>query len=164
MKPSAKTLCNNAIYHVADPIRQAIHRAATWGVCVFMIFLLVIAGYAQLPNILWITVEDIGSHLGCYGVSEINTPVLDAFAKEGVRYTNMYATAPVCAVNRTSILTGVYPTTIGAHHMRNRILYPSAVKTYPELMRQAGYYCTNPGKTDYQFDSPVKGDIWSDAS
>ena len=97
-------------------------------------------------------------------MDEINTPNLDQLASEGVRYDIAWATAPVCAVNRTSILTGIYSTCTGAHQMRNRILFPSEIKTYPELMRQAGYYCTNPTKTDYQFFSPGKELIWDDAS
>jgi len=116
------------------------------------------------PNILWITIEDLSPHLGCYGVDNIITPNLDQLASEGVRYDIAWATAPVCAVNRTSILTGLYSTCTGAHQMRNRILYPSEIKTYPELMRQAGYYCTNPTKTDYQFSTPGKELIWDDAS
>ena len=98
------------------------------------------------PNILWITIEDLSPHLGCYGIDNINTPNLDQLASEGIRYDIAWATAPVCAVNRTSILTGIYSTSTGAHHMRNRILFPSEIQTYPELMSQAGYYCTNPGK------------------
>jgi len=116
------------------------------------------------PNILWITIEDLSPHLACYGVDNINTPNLDQLASEGVRYDIAWATAPVCAVNRTSILTGIYSTSTGAHQMRNRILFPSEIQTYPELMSQAGYYCTNPGKTDYQFTSPAKEYIWDDAS
>ena len=118
------------------------------------------------PNILWITIEDYSPHLGCYGVEEAITPVIDKFASEGVMYNIAWATAPVCAVNRTSILTGVYPTTLGAHQMRSSIKFPSQLlnKTYPELMKQAGYYCTNPDKTDYNFDSPSKNVIWDDAS
>lgn len=132
---------------------------------VYILFWFTISISAQTrPNILWITIEDIGPHLGCYGVDQISTPNLDQLASEGVRYDIAWATAPVCAVNRTSILTGIYSTTTGAHHMRNRILFPPEILTYPELMSQAGYYCTNPGKTDYQFSSPGKEVIWDDAS
>ena len=81
------------------------------------------------PNILWITIEDLSPHLGCYGVDKINTPNLDQLASEGVRYDIAWATAPVCAVNRTSILMGIYSTCTGAHQMRNRILFPSEIKT-----------------------------------
>ncbi|MDX1285773.1 MAG: sulfatase-like hydrolase/transferase, partial [Draconibacterium sp.] len=44
-----------------------------------------------LPNILWITTEDISPQLGCYGFEHVNTPVLDALAAKGVMYTNAIA-------------------------------------------------------------------------
>ncbi len=136
------------------------------GVALLSVFLLTAISISaqNQPNILWITIEDLSPHLACYGVDNIITPNLDQLASEGVRYDIAWATAPVCAVNRTSILTGIYSTCTGAHQMRNRILYPSEIKTYPELMSQAGYYCTNPAKTDYQFSSPGKEEIWDDAA
>jgi hypothetical protein len=102
------------------------------------------------PNILWLTVEDISPHLGCYGYDDARTPNLDQLATDGVMYTNAYMTAPVCAVTRSSLLTGLYSCTQGSHHMRNDANLGENVNTYPEYMKAAGYYCTNPGKTDYQ--------------
>lgn len=61
----------------------------------------------QLPNILWISVEDISPDLGCYGDKNAHTPVLDKLAETGVRYTNAIANAPVCAPARSTIITGM---------------------------------------------------------
>ncbi|MDA8763535.1 sulfatase [Flavobacteriaceae bacterium] len=69
-------------------------------------------------NIIWLSTEDMGPLLGCYGVEGIKTPNLDKLAEEGVRYTNAYSTVGVCAPSRFSIITGVYPIRLGAHNMR----------------------------------------------
>ncbi|QDT06818.1 Arylsulfatase [Rubripirellula lacrimiformis] len=104
------------------------------------------------PNILWISVEDISSNLGCYGDPHAVTPNLDRLASEGVRFTRAFTPAGVCAVVRSGIITGLYPPAIGSQHMRSRIIPPSDVRAFPERLRAAGYFTTNRSKTDYQFD------------
>lgn len=106
------------------------------------------------PNILWLSVEDISPHLGCYGDKHARTPNLDRLAMQGVLYENAFVCAPVCAPCRSSIITGVYPTTLGTHNMRSRTKLPPEIKCFPEYLRKAGYYCTNLSKTDYQFTPP----------
>ena len=100
------------------------------------------------------------------------TPALDRLAKESVRYTRAFTTAPVCAPSRAAIITGMYQTAIGAQHMRtteDRVpelpgpylaVPPFYVKAFPEYLRAAGYYTTNRAKTDYQFGVPFT--IWDD--
>ncbi|MCH8863594.1 MAG: sulfatase [Proteobacteria bacterium] len=104
----------------------------------------------ERPNILWLTVEDISPLIGAYGYDDISTPNIDALAKEGVLYSNAYVTAPVCAVMRSALLTGIFSSSQGTQHMRNEAILSPEIKTYPKLMIEAGYYATNPGKTDYQ--------------
>ena len=58
-------------------------------------------------NVVWISCEDMGPILGSYGNTVIKTPNLDKLASEGVRYTNAYSTAGVCAPSRFSIITGM---------------------------------------------------------
>ncbi|TMM29079.1 sulfatase [Polaribacter aestuariivivens] len=70
------------------------------------------------PNILWIVTEDISPTLSFYGDSIAKTPNLDALAKESLIYDNAFAVVGVCAPTRSSIITGMYPTTIGTMHMR----------------------------------------------
>jgi uncharacterized sulfatase len=106
------------------------------------------------PNILWISLEDISPDFGCYGDKYAITPVFDRFAKEGVRYTRVFTHAPVCAPSRSGLITGMYPTSIGTHHMRTKAVTPRDVRCFTEYLRAAGYYCTNNVKTDYQFDPP----------
>jgi len=114
------------------------------------------------PNILWITCEDISPDLGCYGDPYAVTPNLDKLASEGARYTNAFTHAPVCAPARSGIITAMYPTTIGTHHMRCRGVPPAYVKCFPEYLRAQGYYCTNNAKTDYQFAPPITA--WDECS
>lgn len=122
----------------------------------------VLAAEASRPNILWLSTEDISPHLGCYGDQHARTPNLDRFAEQGVLYENAFVVAPVCAPCRSSIITGVYPTTLGSHNMRSRIRLPDHIKCFPEYLRAAGYYCTNNSKTDYQFNPPDSA--WDESS
>ncbi|MEM7315818.1 MAG: sulfatase-like hydrolase/transferase [Planctomycetota bacterium] len=119
-----------------------------------------------LPNILWLSVEDIGPHLGCYGDKAANTPNLDAFAKRSLTYDIAWSNYPVCAPARTTIITGVYPAATGSGHMRSQMPLPDGMKFFPQILRKAGFYCTNNSKTDYNLvpDGKVNGDVWDDSS
>lgn len=116
----------------------------------------------ELPNILWITCEDTGPQLGCYGDKYSQTPNLDALAAKGVRYRVAWATAPVCAPARTAIIFGVYPTSLGAEHMRSLVSMPNFMRMYPQFLREKGYYCSNNNKEDYNLQKP--GIVWDDSS
>ncbi|MEO0413536.1 MAG: sulfatase-like hydrolase/transferase, partial [Verrucomicrobiota bacterium] len=87
-------------------------------------------------------------------------PNVDALAERGVRFTNAYTTAGVCAPCRSGIITGMYQNSIGSHHMRCNAKLPDWLKPFPMYLREAGYFCTNHSKTDYQFSSPSKNEIW----
>ena len=100
----------------------------------------------KLPNILWITSEDNGAHLGCYGDTYANSPNIDRLAKRSLRYTNASSTAPVCAPARTTIISGIYPPATGAEHMRSMTRLPKGFKMSPAYLRELGYYCTNNSK------------------
>jgi arylsulfatase A-like enzyme len=118
------------------------------------------------PNILWISLEDTSPRFGCYGDEVARTPNIDRLAAAGCIYPRAFSVAGVCAPSRSAIITGMYPTSIGTHHMRtthtvdpNRPLPYSAcppphVKCFTEYLRGADYYCTNNAKTDYQFTPP----------
>jgi len=78
------------------------------------------------PNIVYIALEDITPMMGCYGDTYATTPVFDKLAAEGIRYTHAYSVGPVCSVSRSSIVTGMYPTTLGTHHHRSNVGRPPA--------------------------------------
>ena len=111
------------------------------------------ASAADRPNILWISAEDLSAGtLGCYG-GAAHTPRLDRLAAEGVRFDAAFAAAPVCAPSRSAIITGVMPTTLGSLPMRCRATPPPYVTGFPRLLRDAGSFCTNNAKTDYNLDA-----------
>ncbi len=102
------------------------------------------------PNVVWLSCEDISPHIGCFGDAHAITPHIDRLAQKGVRYTNTFTAAGVCAPCRSGIITGMYHTSIGTHHMRCKAKLPEHIKAFTSYLRDAGYYCTNNSKTDYQ--------------
>ncbi len=120
------------------------------------------AGAAESPNILWITCEDTGPELGCYGDAYAKTPNLDGLAKRSLRYLTAWSNAPVCAPARTTIISGVYPTSLGGEHMRSEVRMPESMQMYPQFLRERGYYCTNNSKEDYNLTQ--RGQVWDDSS
>jgi arylsulfatase A-like enzyme len=115
---------------------------------------------ADRPNILWLTAEDICPNLGCYGDSYAVTPNLDRFAAQSVRYTQAFGITGVCAPNRSCLITGIFPSRLGSQGMRSTTVLPSGVKCFSQYLREAGYYCTNNAKTDYNFEVPK--DAWDE--
>jgi len=116
-------------------------------------------GAAEMrPNILWITSEDNGPHLGAYGDDYATTPNLDRLASKGVIYLNAWSNAPVCAPARTTIISGLYPPSTGSEHMRSFTRLPPGMKMYPQFLREAGYFTSNRNKEDFNLEKP--GILW----
>ena len=135
---------------------------------VLTVFLIAPFSLAKQPNILWIVSEDNDPFLGCYGDKNAHTPNLDKMASEGVLYLNAFANAPVCAPSRSTLITGIYASTLGTQNMRSRYPIPRDFTFYCTELRKAGYYCMNPGKTDYNIAGNDKkpwdkGKSWRDA-
>ncbi len=114
------------------------------------------------PNILWITSEDHGPHMGCYGDTFATTPNVDRLAAKGMIYLHCWSNAPVCAPARTTIISGLYPCSTGSEHMRSMVAFPIGKKMFPQFLREAGYYCTNNAKEDYNLEKP--GQVWDVSS
>ncbi len=130
---------------------------------------------ADKPNILWIIVDDMSANFSCYGEKLVETTHVDRLAREGTRFSKAFVTAPVCSPGRSALITGMYQTTIGAHHHRSgrgveKIHLPADVTPVPALLKKAGYFtCVGSGlgneglgrggkagaslgKTDYNFE------------
>lgn len=113
------------------------------------------------PNILLLMAEDMSARVGAFGDSVAVTPNLDALAAEGVRYTNTFTTAGVCAPSRAAHILGMHQISTGTQHMRSSTrpegsyysVPPEEAKAYPELLRAEGYYTYTDTKLDYQFSS-----------
>jgi uncharacterized sulfatase len=117
---------------------------------------------AAQPNILWISSEDHGPQMGCYGDTYATTPNLDKFATRALRYTHAWAVAPVCAPTRTTIISGLHGPSSGGDHMRSMVAYPAGQKMFPQLLREAGYYTSNNVKEDYNL--PKTAAVWDESS
>jgi len=122
--------------------------------CILPIAKSVAADETPRPNVLWITCEDLCPIIGCYGDPQAITPNIDALAARGVRYTNAYANAPCCSPARSCLITGVFPSRLGTLHLRSRTPKPDSIPCFTELLRAAGYWCSNNVKEDYQFATP----------
>lgn len=117
---------------------------------------------ADKPNILWLTSEDHGPHMGCYGDTYATTPNVDALAAKGMLFKHAWSCGPVCAAARTTIIAGMYPPSTGGEHMRSMTQMPKGTKMYPQFLREAGYYCTNNSKEDYNLAKPEG--VWDESS
>ncbi|PWE00309.1 sulfatase family protein [Marinilabilia rubra] len=128
------------------------------------------------PNILWIVCDDLGTDLGCYGTPLIQTPILDEFAGQSIRFENCHTVTAVCSSSRSSMVTGMYPVSINCHQHRTRpesmLPLPDSVKVITEYFEEAGYFTFNnrfgskdkSGKTDYNFTTDYEiydGTHWS---
>ncbi len=125
------------------------------------------------PNILWISLEDITPMMGCYGDAYARTPVFDSLAAQGIRYAKAHAVAPVCSTSRSSIITGMYPNSLGTLHHRSNTRPPPFAKLFPSLLIEAGYYTSNNYKEDYNMGAVTGEDagkeqkidpIWHESS
>ncbi|MCK5462453.1 MAG: sulfatase-like hydrolase/transferase, partial [Bacteroidales bacterium] len=94
-------------------------------------------GEQSRPNILWLTLEDTSEYqFGCYGNSDIKTPVIDVLASKGIRFTNASSTAPHCSPARSTLITGCYATTYGMDVHREDYETPVDI-FYPRYLREA---------------------------
>ena len=135
-------------------------------VCLLGVFCCAPVSASERPNVLWVIVDDMSDHFACYRDVPIETPHVDALAASGIQFNNAFVTAPVCSTCRSAFITGMYQTSIGAHHHRSgrgaiKIDLPNGIRPVPELFKEAGYYTTisawpirkdeRLGKTDYNF-------------
>ena len=105
------------------------------------------AAAPKKPNILFILLDDLGyADVGCYGQKRIQTPNIDALAREGTRFTDAYAGGPVCAPSRCVLMTGLH-----GGHARIRSNAGTAPigpedRTFPSWLQKQGYVCGGFGK------------------
>jgi len=118
------------------------------------------------PNILWLVSEDNSPEtIGVYGDPAAYTPHIDSLASRGIVFRHAFSHAPVCAVARSALLSGMHSPSTGMHQMRSRIVQPPEIEDlfYPNLLRKAGYYTTNNSKTDYNLPAPHSR-FWDESS
>ena len=120
---------------------------------VFILPLIVLAilstGHAaERPNILWIIVDDMSAQFSCYGETLIETPHVDRLAERGTKFMKAFVTAPVCSTCRSAFITGMYQTSIGAHHHRSgrgemKIELPEGVAKASHVLKRSQDWIRN---------------------
>ena len=118
------------------------------------------ACYSEKPNIIFVLADDLGwSELGCYGNSFNETPHLDQLAKDGIRFTQAYAAAPVCSPYRAALLTGQHPARVGiTDYLRpnSANALSTSHTSLPKVLSKHGYATGMIGKwhlTGYEYHS-----------
>ncbi|MEM9016245.1 MAG: sulfatase [Verrucomicrobiota bacterium] len=110
---------------------------------------------SEKPNVLFISVDDLASSLGCYGDLIAKTPHIDRLAATGVKFDRAYNQLPLCNPTRASVMTGLRPDTIKVYdldrHFRDEI--PDAV-TLSQAFQKAGYFAARVGKI-YHYNVPA---------
>jgi uncharacterized sulfatase len=105
--------------------------------------------------------RDTGPHLGCYGDATRRRPTSTPSPPGVALPPGLVDGARLCP-RRTAIITGRYPSALGAEHMRSFVPLPAGTRLYPQLLREAGYYCSNNSKEDYNVAAP--GLVWDESS
>ncbi len=129
------------------------------GICILYTWMATAQSVSKnLPNIIYIYADDLGyGELGSYGQQKIKTPQLDRLAEEGIRFTQHYAGAPVCAPSRAMLMTGKHA---GHSYIRGnyelggfsddeeggQMPLPEGIFTLPKMLKQAGYITGMSGK------------------
>ena len=120
-------------------------------ICAFMFIALTACntskGETEMPNVIFISFDDLRPELGCYGNDEIKTPHLDEFAEGSVVFLNTYCQAAVCQPSRASYMTGLRPDSIRSWHLgdHHRGAFPDVV-TMPQYFHEFGYHTVSIGK------------------
>jgi arylsulfatase A-like enzyme len=111
------------------------------------------------PNIIFVLVDDQrNTSLGCAGHPQIRTPVIDWLAEEGVRFENAFVQTPICMASRANLFTGLTTTTNGYHaNPGTPVCREDVEKSFPTLLRQAGYRTGFFGKQHVRFEEGVDG-------
>lgn len=115
-----------------------------------------LAGEAQRPNLIFLLSDDQPYDcLGCMGNPVVQTPAIDALARDGVLFTHACVTTSICCCSRATILTGEY---VSRHHIRDfatRFTPEALDQTYPSILRRNGYYTGFIGKYGVGNKAPV---------
>ena len=131
-------------FHERIPMKIALHYLLSGILSVFVLSittpLQAVEKKGQLPNIVFIMVDDMGYHdLGCYGSKTILTPNIDRMAKEGLRFTDCYSGDTVCASARSTLMTGYHKGHTPVRGNSGGIpLFPEDV-TVAEILKKAGW-------------------------
>ncbi len=114
------------------------------------------------PNILWLVTEDMSPYLSCYGNKLIKTPNLDKLASQGIRFTKAHSNGTQCSPSRSTLISGKYAISLGTDIHREKRPFNDSFY-FPVYLRQAGYYCTNNPKEDYN-NQVTPANVWNQSN
>jgi arylsulfatase A-like enzyme len=109
---------------------------------------------ADRPNIVFLLTDDQAAYsLGCYGNKDVQTPYIDSLSADGMTFDRHYNTTAICMASRANVMTGMYEYKTGCNFEHGPLMAEHWAKSYPILLRQAGYTTAFAGK----FGFVVKG-------
>lgn len=128
----------------------------------FLLLLLPLVGLADKPNILFLAIDDQNDWIGCLGGHpQAKTPHIDRLAERGTLFTNAHCQSPLCNPSRTSLMTGLRPSTTGIYGLAPWIRDVPALNdlvTLPQYLKQHGYTTYTGGKIFHGRNSRGKSD------
>jgi arylsulfatase A-like enzyme len=130
-------------------------------------FLLLIAASSltgwsdERPNVVFLMSDDQCTYsMGCYGTPGVKTPNLDQLARDGMVFDNHYDTTAICMASRANVMTGMYEYKTGCNFTHGALLKEHWQKSYPILLREAGYQTAFAGKFGFEVtEKPEKNGV-----
>ena len=123
-----------------------------------LLLLLVINTQAKKPNIIFLMADDQSTYtMGCYGNDDVKTPHLDKLAKQGMIFDNHYVTTAICMASRATVMTGMYEFKTGCNFSHGEMMTSIWQKSYPILLREAGYMTAFAGKFGFELRETPDG-------
>ncbi|EIJ38536.1 arylsulfatase A family protein [Galbibacter orientalis DSM 19592] len=120
-------------------------KLTTWLLMVFFLIINTQLFSQDKMNVIIFIADDVSwNDLGCYGNTDVQSPTIDTLAEQGLKFNNFYLTASSCSPSRNSIITGRYPHNTGAAELHTEP--PLWMKSFPEILKQNGYYTVQAGK------------------
>ena len=112
--------------------------------------------WAEKPNIIYLMADDQSTYtIGCYGNTDVKTPNMDRLGKEGMIFDNHYVSTAICMASRATVMTGMYEYKTGCNFSHGEMMTSTWAKSYPILLREAGYLTAFAGKFGFELrESP----------
>jgi arylsulfatase A-like enzyme len=114
---------------------------------------------AKQPNIIYLMSDDQSSYtMGCYGNTDVQTPNLDRISADGITFDNHYVTTAICMASRVTAMTGMYEYKTGCNFHHGDLTQDKWLKSYPVLLREAGYLTAFAGKFGFDIIDRPNGE------
>ena len=131
------------------------HRFSSFLLLLVTLFLLAVCGGVRAvderPNIVFLMADDQCTYsMGCYGTPGVRTPNMDQLADDGMIFDRHYVTTAICMASRANVMTGLFEYRHGCNFMHGPLLQEHWSRSYPVLLRKAGYVTGFAGKFGFE--------------